>query len=249
MRLHRVPISIISDRDPRFTSRFGKKFQDALGIRLNFSTAFHPQIDGQSERTIETFEAMLRACVLEFRGSWDEYIALMEFTNNKHFHSSIGMEPYEALYGRKCRSPLYWDKEGMTILEGPDIVQNAIDGVKIMKEKLKDVQDRQKIYADQHRREMEYQVGENVFLKVSPRKGMMRFSNKGKLSPCYVGPYEIIERAGPLAYKLALPLELSQIHNIFRVSMLRRYHSDPTHVLRDSGIEISNNVSYVEEQV
>ena len=170
VRLHGIPISIVSDRDPRFTSRFWKSFQDALGTRLNFSTAFHPQTDGQSERTIQTLEGMLRACVIEFKGSWDEYIALMEFAYNNQFHSSIGMAPYEALYGRKCRSPVYWDKEGTMILEGPDIVQNMMDKVNIVKEKLKAAQDRHKSYVDQNRREMEYQVGEKVFLKVSPWK-------------------------------------------------------------------------------
>ncbi|WOG99882.1 hypothetical protein DCAR_0519238 [Daucus carota subsp. sativus] len=249
VRLHGVPISIVSDRDPRFTSRFWKSLQEAMGTRLNFSTAFHPQTDGQSERTIQTLEEMLRACVIEFKGSWDEYIALMEFAYNNHFHSSIGMAPYEALYGRKCRSPLYWDKEGTIILEGPELVQNAVDKVNIVKAKLKATQDRQKSYVDQNRREMEYQVGDKVFLKVSPWKGVMRFGNKGKLSPRYIGPYEIIEKIGPLAYRLALPPELSQIHDVFHVSMLRRYRSDPTHVLKDPGIEINDNLSYIEEPI
>ncbi|WOG89301.1 hypothetical protein DCAR_0208538 [Daucus carota subsp. sativus] len=249
VRLHGVPISIVSDRDPRFTSRFWKSLQEAMGTRLNFSTAFHPQTDGQSERTIQTLEEMLRACVIEFKGSWDEYIALMEFAYNNHFHSSIGMAPYEALYGRKCRSPLYWDKEGTIILEGPELVQNAVDKVNMVKAKLKATQDRQKSYVDQNRREMEYQVGDKVFLKVSPWRGVMRFSNKGKLSPRYIGPYEIIEKIGPLAYRLALPPELSQIHDVFHVSMLRRYRSDPTHVLKDPGIEINDNLSYIEEPV
>ena len=179
----------------------------------------------------------------------DEYIALMEFTYNNQFHSSIGMAPYEALYGRKCRSPVYWDKEGTMILEGPVIVQNMMDKVNIVKEKLKAAQDRQKRYVDQNRREMEYQVGEKVFLKVSPWKGVMRFSNKGKLSPRYIGPYEIIEKIGPLAYRLALPSEISQIHNVFHVSILRRYRSDPTHVLKDPKVEIYDNLSYIEESV
>ena len=155
VRLHGVPISIMLDRDPRFTSRFRRSLQEAMGTRLNFSTAFHPQTDGQSERTFQTLEGMLRACVIEFKGSWDEYIPLMEFAYNNYFHSSIGMAPYEALYGRKCRSPLYWDKEGTTILEGIDLVQNAMDKVNIVKEKLKAAQDRQKSYVDQHRIEME----------------------------------------------------------------------------------------------
>ena len=97
-----MPLSIVSDRDPRFTSRFWGSLQQALGTKLHFSTAFYPQTDGQSERTIKTLEDMLRACVLEFQGSWDDYVNLIEFSYNNHYHSSIDMAPYEALYGRKC---------------------------------------------------------------------------------------------------------------------------------------------------
>ena len=249
VRLHGVPVSIVSDRDPRFTSRFWESLQRALGTKLHFSTAFHPQTDGQSERTIQTLEDMLRACVLEFQGSWDQYIALMEFSYNNHYHSSIGMAPYEALYGRKCRCPLYWDEEGMRVLEGPELVQETVDKVKIVRGRIKAAQDRQKSYADQHRREMMYEVGDNVFLRVSPWKGVIRFGKKGKLSPRYIGPYEILERIGPVAYRLALPPELSGIHDVFHVSMLRRYRSDPSHVLRNEPVEIKENLSYIEEPV
>ena len=249
VRLHGVPVSIVSDRDPRFTSRFWESLQKALGTRLHMSTAFHPQTDGQSERTIQTLEEMLRACVIEFQDTWDKYIPLIEFAYNNHYHSSIGMAPYEALYGRKCRSPLYWDREGSEFIEGPDIVQLTMDKVDTIKSKLKAVQDRQKSYADQHRKEMEYQIGDKVFLKVSPWKGVLRFGNKGKLSPRYIGPYEILERVGPLAYRLALPPDLARIHNVFHVSMLRRYRSDPSHVLKDSEIQVSEDLTYVEEPV
>ena len=104
VRLHGVPLSIVSDRDPRFTSRFWKELQSALGTKLKFSTTFHPQIDGQSERLIQVLEDMLRGCVMEFSGSWDRYIPLMEFSYNNSFQSRICMAPFEALYGRKCRS-------------------------------------------------------------------------------------------------------------------------------------------------
>ena len=106
VRLHRILVSIISDRDPRFTSRFWGKLQEALGTRLNFSTAFHSQMDGQSERVIQVLEDMLRSCVIDYEGSWDIHIPLVEFMYNNSFQSSIGMAPYEALYGRKCRTPL-----------------------------------------------------------------------------------------------------------------------------------------------
>ncbi|KAL0447841.1 UNVERIFIED_CONTAM: hypothetical protein Slati_1912000 [Sesamum latifolium] len=165
---------------------------------------------------------MMRACTMEFKGNWDDHLPLVEFAYNNSFPSSISMAPYEALYGRRYRSP-------------------------IVKKCLKAAQDRQKSYVDKHRREMEYEVGDKVFLKVSPWKGILRFGRQGKLSPRYIGPYEIIERIGPLAYRLTLPMELSQIHDVFHVSMLRRYRSDPSHVIREPEIEISEELTYVEE--
>ncbi|KAL0291142.1 UNVERIFIED_CONTAM: Transposon Tf2-12 polyprotein [Sesamum calycinum] len=247
VRLHGVPVSIVSDRDPRFTSRFWGSLQGALGTKLHFSTAFHPQTDGQSERTIQTLEDMMRACIMEFKGNWDDHLPLLEFAYNNSFHSSIGMAPYEALYGRRCRSPVRWDVEGLRQLEGPELVQETMEKIQIVKKCLKATQDRQKSYVDKHRREMEYEVGDKVFLKVSPWKGILRFGKQGKLSPRYIGPYEIIERIGPLAYQLALPAELSQIHDVFHVSMLRRYRSDPSHVIREPEVEISEELTYMEE--
>lgn len=162
-----------------FASRILWSLQNALGTKLNFSTAFHPQTDGQSERTIQTpEEGMLRACVLEFSVKWDDYISLMEFVYNNQYHSSIGMAPYEAIYGRKCRSPICWDEKGLRTLEGPEIVQDTVDKVNVVKSRLKAVQERQKSYVDQHRREIEYKVGEKVFLRVSPWKGIIRFEKR-----------------------------------------------------------------------
>ncbi|KAL0440135.1 UNVERIFIED_CONTAM: Transposon Tf2-11 polyprotein [Sesamum latifolium] len=247
VRLHGVPVSIVSDKDPRFTSRFWKSLQRALGTKLHFSTAFHPQTDGQSERTIQTLEDMMRACTMEFKGNWDDHLPLMEFAYNNSFHSSISMAPYEALYRRRCCSPVCWDIEGLRQLEGPELVQKTVEKIQIVKKCLKVAQDRQKSYIDKHRREMEYEVGDKVFLKVSPWKGILRFGRQGKLSPRYIGSYEIIERIGPLAYRLALPMELSQIHDVFHVSMLRRYRSDPSHVIREPEIEISEELAYIEE--
>ncbi|KAL0453903.1 UNVERIFIED_CONTAM: Transposon Ty3-G Gag-Pol polyprotein, partial [Sesamum latifolium] len=247
VRLHGIPTSIVSDRDPRFTSHFWGSLQKALGTKLYFSTAFHPQTDGQSERTIQILEDMMRACVIEYRGNWDDHLPLMEFAYNNSFHSSIGMAPYEALYGRNRRSPICWDIEGLRQLEGPELVQKTVDKIQTVKKCLKAAQDRQKSYVDKHRREMEYEVGEKVFLKVSPWRGILRFGRQEKLSPRYIGPYEITERVGPLAYRLALPAELSQIHDVFHVSMLRRYRSDPSHILREPKIEISEGLTYVEE--
>jgi hypothetical protein len=108
--LHGVPISIVSDRDSRFTSKFWERLHGAMGTKLHFSMIYHPQFDGQSERTIQTLEDMLRLCVLDFKGNWIKYIPLVEFAYNNSFQATISMAPYEALYGRKCRSPLYWDE-------------------------------------------------------------------------------------------------------------------------------------------
>ncbi|KAL0450940.1 UNVERIFIED_CONTAM: Retrovirus-related Pol polyprotein from transposon opus [Sesamum latifolium] len=137
-------LSAVSDRDPRFTSHFWGSLHKALGTKLHFSTAFHPQTDGQSERTIQTLEDMMRACVIEFRGNWDDHLPLIEFAYNNSFHSSIGMAPYEALYGRKCRSPICWDIEGLRQLEGPELVQETVDKIQTVKQCLKAAQDRQK---------------------------------------------------------------------------------------------------------
>ena len=125
VRLHGIPLSIVSDRNPRFTSRFWKKLQSAFSTRLNFSTAFHPQTDGQSERVIQVLEDMLRGCVLDFPGSWDRYIPLMEFAYNNSYQSSIGMAPNEALYGRRCRTSMCWTELHEHTIIGPDLVKDA----------------------------------------------------------------------------------------------------------------------------
>ena len=148
VRLHGVPLSIVSDRDPRFTLHFWDSLQKALGTKLHFSTAFHPQTDGQLERTIQTLEDMMRACTLEFKSNWDDHLTLLEFAYNNGYHSSIGMAPYEALYERKCRSPIYWDVEGLRQLEGPDLVQETVDKIQVVNKCLKVAQDHQESYTD-----------------------------------------------------------------------------------------------------
>ncbi|KAL8114916.1 hypothetical protein AgCh_021664 [Apium graveolens] len=190
--------------------------------KLNMSTAYHPQIDGQSERMIQTIEDMLRVCALDFEGSWDEDLPLVEFSYNNNYHASIRMPPYEALYGRRCRSPICWDEVA---------------------------QDRQCKYADPTRKDMEFKVGEAVLLKVSPWKGLSRFGKKGKLSPHYVGPFEILKRVGKVAYELALPPHMQHIHNVFHVSMLKCYLSDSNHVIGYEPIKIQPDLSFVEQPV
>jgi hypothetical protein len=148
VRLHGVPVSIVSDRDPRFTSRFWGSLQKALGTKLNFSTTFHPQTDGQSERTIQILEDMLRACVLDFKGSWIDHLTLVEFAYNNSYQASIEMAPYEALYGRRCRSPICWDEVGERKILGPEIVLKTCEKIELIRERLRVAQSRQKSYAD-----------------------------------------------------------------------------------------------------
>jgi hypothetical protein len=209
VRLHGVPLSIVSDRDPRFTSRFWRAFQEELGTDLRFSTAYHPQTDGQSERTIQTLEDMLRACVLDFGGSWEDHLALAEFAYNNSYHSSIQMAPHEALYGRRCRTPLCWDNVVDSGSVSTDIIEEANQKVRVIRQHLRTAQSRQKSYADRRRRDLEFQVGDLVYLKVSPLKGIQRFGLRGKLSRRYIGPFEVIERIGTAAYRLGLPESLS----------------------------------------
>ena len=247
VRLHGIPLSIISDHGAQFTSHFWKSFQRGLGTKVKLSTAFHPQTDGQAERTIQTLEDMLRACVLELKGSWDDHLPLIEFAYNNSYHSSIGMAPFEALYGRRCRSPVGWFEVGEVALLGPDLVMDALEKVRMIRERLKTAQSRQKSYADVRRRDLEFKVGDWVYLKVSPMKGVVRFGKKGKLSPRYVGPYEIIRRVGKVAYELGLPKEMELVHPVFHVSMLRKCVGDPNSIvpLEVVGV-VEDNLTYEE---
>src|SRR5262249_40280737 len=246
VKYHGVPVSIISDRGSQFTSKFWQRLQEIMGTQLDFSTAFHPQTDGQSERTIQTLEDMLRMCVLDFGGDWERHLPLIEFAYNNSYHSTIGMAPYEALYGRKCRSPLCWLESGEKQLEGPELIQETSAKVPLIQERLKIAFSRQKSYADTKRRDIRFQPGDHVFLKVSPMKGVIRFGKRGKLNPRYIGPFEILDRVGNVSYRLALPPHLSYVHPVFHISMLRKYIPDSTHVLKAPDIEITEDLSYEE---
>ncbi|GJT32654.1 putative reverse transcriptase domain-containing protein [Tanacetum coccineum] len=183
---HGIPVSIICDRDPRFTSNFWRSFQKAMGTRLDMSTAYHPETDGQSERTIQTLEDMLRACVIDFGNGWEGHLPLIEFSYNNSYHASIKAAPFEALYGRKCRSPVCWAEVGDARLTGPELVHETTEKIVQIKQRMQAARDRQKSYADVRRKPLEFQVGDRVMLKVSPWKGVVHFGKRGKLNPRYI---------------------------------------------------------------
>ncbi|KAD4586602.1 hypothetical protein E3N88_24203 [Mikania micrantha] len=246
---HGVPISIISDRDARFTSNFWKSLQKSLGTRLDMSTAYHPQTDGQSERTIQTLEDMLRACVVDFGSSWETHLPLVEFSYNNSYHTSIKAAPFEALYGRKCRSPICWAEVGDSQLTGPELVHETTEKIVQIRNRMAAARDRQKSYADKRRKPLEFQVGDKVLLKVSPWKGVIRFGKRGKLNPRYIGPFEILKRIGPVAYQLNLPAELDGVHNVFHVSNLKKCLSDETLIVPLDEIQVDEQLRFVEEPV
>ncbi|GAA0145743.1 hypothetical protein LIER_05867 [Lithospermum erythrorhizon] len=224
------------------------KFPRGIRDKGKFA-AFHPQTDGQSERTVQTLEDMLRACVLSFSGSWDEELPKMEFAYNNSFQASIGMAPFETLYGRRCRTPICWNEVGERKIYGSELVESSIERVKVTQQYLRTAQDRQKKYADRRRIALSFEVSDRVFLKISPWKWVMRFGKKGKLSPRYIGPFEILTKVGAVAYQLALPKELERIHDVFHVSCLRKYVPDESHVLEFQPDDLGEDLTYEEGPV
>ncbi|GKA27854.1 putative reverse transcriptase domain-containing protein [Tanacetum coccineum] len=166
------------------------------------SIAYHLETDGQSERTIPTVEDMLRACVIDFGSDWDKHLPLAEFSYNNSYHASIKAAPFKALYRRKCRSPVCWSEVGDAQLTGPEMIRETTEMIIQIKNRLLAARSRQKSYADVRRKPLEFKVGDKVMLKVSPWKGVVRFGKRGKLSPRYIGPFKILSRVGPVAYKL-----------------------------------------------
>ncbi|GJZ80754.1 putative reverse transcriptase domain-containing protein [Tanacetum coccineum] len=213
---HAVPVSIISDCYSRFTSHFWQTLQKVLG-RLDMSTAYHPQTDSPSERTIQTLEDMLRDYVIDFGGSWDTHLPLVEFSYNNSYHAKI--------------------------------IQETTEKIMQIKERLKTVKDRHKSYADKRRKPFEFDVSNHVLLKVSPWKGVVQFGRKGKLAPRFVGLFKILERVGPVAYRLILPQELSSIHDTFHVSNLKKCLADTNLQVPMEEIKINDKLHFVEELV
>nr|GEY52405.1 putative reverse transcriptase domain-containing protein [Tanacetum cinerariifolium] len=188
----------------------------------------HHLMYGQTWCIASTLEDMLRACVLDFRESWDVHLPLVEFSYNNSYHSSVRCASFEALYGRKCRSPIMWTEVGEGQLIGPELVQEATEKISQIKDRFKTARDHHKSYVDKRRKPLEFSVGEYVLLKVSPWKGVVRFGKKEKLAPSFVGSFEIIKKVGPVAYQLDLHEELNGVHDKFYVSDLKKCLADPT---------------------
>nr|GEV72267.1 reverse transcriptase domain-containing protein [Tanacetum cinerariifolium] len=212
---HGIHVSIICDRDGRFTSNFWKSFQKALGTDISMSTAYHPETDGQSETTIQTLEDMLRACVIDFGKGWVKHLPLAEFSYNNSYHASIKAAPYEALYGQKCRSPVCLAEVGEAHLTGPELIHETTKKIVLIKQRIQAAQDRQKSYVDLKQKPMEFEVRDRVMLKASPWKGVVRFGKRGKLNSRYVRPFKVLSKVGKVAYKLELLQELSRVHHTF----------------------------------
>jgi hypothetical protein len=187
--------------------------------------------------------------VIDFGKGWDKHLPLVEFSYNNSYHASIKAAPFEALYDRKCRSPVCWAEVGDIQLTGPELIHETTEKIVTIKQRLQVARDRQKSYADVRRKPMEFQVGDRVMLKVSPWKGMVRFGKHGKLNPRYIGPFNILERIGPVAYKLELPEELSRVHDTFHISNLKKCLSDESPVIPLKEIRLDDKLVFTEEQV
>ncbi|GJY06166.1 putative reverse transcriptase domain-containing protein [Tanacetum coccineum] len=224
---HGIPVSIICDRDGRFTSNFWKSFQKALGTDIKHA----------------------RACVIDFGKGWVKHLPLAEFSYNNSYHASIKAAPYEELYGRKCRSPVCWAEVGEAQLISPELIQETTEKIVLIKQRMQDAQDRQKSYADRKRKPIEYEVGDRVMLKVLPWKGVVRFGKRGNLNPRYVGPFKVLAKVGKVAYKLELPQELSRVHHTFHVSNLKKCYADEPLVMPLEGIHVDNKLQFVEEPI
>jgi hypothetical protein len=175
---------------------------ESLGTKLIRSSSYHPQTDGQTERVNQIVEDTLRAGIMHFDKSWDRCLSSAKFSYNNSYQDSLKVTPFEALYGRRSRTPLNWSEAGERTLFGPELVKDAEEKVQVIRENLKLAQMRQKCYHDKRTTPQHYEVGDYVYLKVSLTKGVQRFGFKGKLAPCYIGPYKIIEVCGPVAYRI-----------------------------------------------
>ncbi|GKE01495.1 putative reverse transcriptase domain-containing protein [Tanacetum coccineum] len=226
---HGVPVLSIFDRDGRFRYQFWQSLQKALGTQLDMSTAYHPQTNGQSERTIQTLEDMLHACVIDFGKGWNRHLPLVEFAYNNSYHTSIKAAPFEALYSRKCRSLICWVEVGDSQLTGPKTIHETTEKIIQIKKRIQAARDRQKSYTD--------------------RRRVIRFGNRGKLNPCYISPFKVLAKVGTIAYRLEILNQLSRVHSTFHVSNMKKCFSDEPLVIPLDEIQMDDKLHFIEELV
>nr|GEW14150.1 hypothetical protein [Tanacetum cinerariifolium] len=202
-----------------------KSLNKALGTRLDMSTAYHLETDGQSERTIQTLEDMLCACVLDFGKGWDKHLPFVEFLYNNSYHTSIKAALFEALYGRKCQSLICWVEVRDRQLTGPEIIHETTEKIVQIKIRIQAARDRQKSYAD----------------------GAIHFGKRGKLNPSYIGPFKISARVGTVAYRLELPEQLSRVYSMFYVSKLKKCMADEPLAIPLDEIQVNDKLNFIEE--
>jgi hypothetical protein len=225
-------------------ARFWEQLHDCLGTHLIRSSAYYPQTDGQTERVNHIIEDMLRACALSDGPKWDQHLPLAEFPYNNSYQESIKMSPFEALYGRPCHTLLCWSESGEWVIFGPDFLTEAEEKVRQIHANILTAQSRQKSYTNKRRRPLEFEVGDHVYLRVSPMKGIRRFGIKGKLAPRYIGPYIIINKYGLMSYQVELPSKLLGVHNVFHVSQLKGCLKPPTDVVVEDTIPLEPDLTY-----
>jgi hypothetical protein len=198
--------------------------------KLLFGIAYHPQTDGQIERVNKIVEDMIRMHVMHQPKKWEDYLPLVEFSYNNGYQESLRMSPFEALYGRHCKIPVSWSNPVEKITIGPNMLKEMEQKVIQIKQILKIAQDRQKHYADRKITPREFKAGDHVYLRVRPRKSSLRMGACAKFSPRYCGPFEILDRVGPIAYRLASPPTI-KAHNVFHASLLKKYVHDANHII------------------
>ncbi|GKD25802.1 putative reverse transcriptase domain-containing protein [Tanacetum coccineum] len=216
---HGVPISIILDHDSHFTSEFWQSIESALGTLLDMSMTYHPETDGQ------------------------------KFSYNNSYHASINASPFEVLYGRKCRSPVCWIEVGDVQLMGPKIIHETTKKIVQIQQRLQAARDQQRSYANVMQKPLEFQIRDRVMLKVSPRKGVIRFRKRVKLNPRYIRPFKILKRVGPVGYTLELFEELSNVHSTLYVSNLKKCLSDESLVIPIKDLRLDDKLNFVEEPI
>jgi hypothetical protein len=217
---------------------------ETLDTRLHFSSTYHPQTDGQTKRVNQILEDMLRACALKYGRSWDKSLPYAEFSYNNSYQESLKITLFEMRYGHKCQTPLFWNQTGEQKVFGLEILQEAEKQVHMVRENLRVTQSRQKSYADHRRRELSFDVGDFVYLKVSPMRGLRHFKVRGKLTPRFIGPFKIQKKRCEVLYQLELPPQLSDVHDVFHVSQPKKCLCVPEEQIPMEELDAREDLSY-----